>query len=95
MSARNFIFRFFGGILGAGAAAVAIGLPLLFVVMEINERSSYHGPISFSGAIGGSALIIGIAGVSGFLSFIMLRFAFTGGEKLRYRGASTKPDSSN
>ena len=50
--------------------------------METNELSSYDGPISISGAIGVSTLIIGIAGVSGFLAFIMLRFAFTGGEKL-------------
>ena len=95
MSARNFIFRFFGGVLGTGAAAIAIGLPLLFVAMETNEVHSYHGPISLPGAIGGSALIVGIAGVSAFLAFIMLRFAFTGREKLGRRAAYTTPDSAN
>lgn len=82
VSAGKAVLRFLGGILGAGAAAIAIGLPLLFVAMETNERSSYDGPISISGAIGVSALIFGISGVSGFLAFMMLRFAFTGREKL-------------
>ena len=61
---------------------IAIGLPVLFVAMETNELSSYDVPISIPGAIGASALILGIAGVLGFLAFIMLRFAFTGRVKL-------------
>ena len=82
VSAGKAVLRFLGGVFGAGAATIAIGLPLLFLAMETNELSSYDGPISISGAIGVSALIFGISGVSGFLAFIMLRFAFTGREKL-------------
>jgi uncharacterized membrane protein YfcA len=91
VSARKFVLRFLGGTLGAGAATIAVGLPLFFVAFEANELSSYDGPISVPAAVGVSALILGIAGVSGFLAFMMLRFAFTGREKLWV--SRRKPDA--
>ena len=81
VSPGKFVLRFLGGVLGAAAAALAVGLPLFSVAFETNERSSYDGPVSIPAAIGMSALILGVAGVSGFLAFITLRFAFTGGKK--------------
>ena len=91
MSAGKFVLRFLGGILGAGAATIAVGLPLFLLAFETNELSSYDGPISIPAAIGVSALILGIAGVSGFLAFMMLRFAFTGRAKLWV--SRRKPDA--
>lgn len=91
LSAMKLVVRFLGGILGAGAATTAVALPLFFVAFETNERSSYNGPISIPAAIGVSALVLGIAGVLGFLAFIMLRFALTGREKLW--ASRRKPDA--
>jgi hypothetical protein len=40
VSARKFVLRFLGGILGAGAATIAVGLPLFFIAFETNELTA-------------------------------------------------------
>ena len=58
--------RLVSGVLGIIAAIIAISVPLLFVVSELNEHASYDGPISVPGAVGGSLLILAISAAFGF-----------------------------
>jgi hypothetical protein len=51
---------------------------LLFVAMETQEIHSSTGPISIWGGIGGSALVLGVAGFFSLLGYWVLQFSFTG-----------------
>lgn len=67
LSLRAIIFRVLAGLLGLGAIAVAIFVPLLFIAMESLEFQSakqYGGRTSVVDAIGGTLAILLFVGFS-------------------------------
>ena len=76
-----FFLRAFSGMLGLCSAGVALTIPLLFLANELQEAESakqYGGHASLSGAIGGIALVLLIAGLFGTGAYMLLRFCFYG-----------------
>jgi hypothetical protein len=69
---KNGLVRLVSGILGVIAAIIAIWVPLLFIVSELNESRSYNVPISVPGALGGSLLILAISAGFGFGAYELL-----------------------
>ena len=69
---KNRLVRLVSGIFGLAAAGVALWIPLLFTVMEINELRSYDGPISIPGAIGGCSVVLGVSAAFGFGAYKLL-----------------------
>jgi hypothetical protein len=67
------LVRLVSGIVGVMAAGIALWIPLLFAVMEINELHSYDGPISIPGAIGGCSLVLAISAALGFGAYKLLK----------------------
>lgn len=77
----EFLLRAFSGILGLGAACVALIIPLLFLANMLQEAESakqYSGHASLLGAIGGITLVLLVAGLFGVGAYILLRFSFCG-----------------
>lgn len=72
------LLRLACGVLGLIAVAIALWIPLLFVVMEINEMHSYDGPISVPGAIGGCTVILAVSVTFGFAAYKLLTRAARG-----------------
>jgi len=67
--------------LGLCSAFVALIIPLLFLANELQEAESakqYGGHASLSGAIGGIAAVLLVAGLFGTGAYILLRFSFYG-----------------
>jgi len=68
---------------------------LLFVAMETQEiHTATAQQISIWGAIGGSALVLGLAGFFTILGYWMLQFSFTGRTRLpfvRQKGRLREP----
>jgi hypothetical protein len=78
---RQIMFRGLGGILGLFAAIAAVMGPILFISNSLNEADSVRqngGHFSLAGAIGGSLVVLVLAGLFAFLAFTLLRFAFRG-----------------
>ena len=73
---KNALLRLVSGVFGLIAAAIALWVPFLFAVSEINELHSYKGPISIPGTIGGCLLILGISVMFGFGAYMLLKRAF-------------------
>jgi hypothetical protein len=79
-----FLLRAFAGILGLFAAFGTLVLPLLFLantLQEVESAKQYGGHASLSGAIGGTALVLFVAGSFGAGAYFLLRFAFHGRPK--------------
>lgn len=75
---KHGLIRLACGVFGLIAAAIALWIPLLFAVMEINEMHSYDGPISLPGAIGGCTLILAFSATFGFAAYKLLVLAARG-----------------
>jgi hypothetical protein len=72
---KTVLVRLVSGFVGVIAAGIALWIPLLFAVMEINELHSYDGPISIPGAIGGCCLVLAISAAFGFGAYKLLKLA--------------------
>jgi hypothetical protein len=72
---KTVLVRLVSGFVGVIAAGIALWIPLLFAVMEINELHSYDGPISIRGAIGGCSLVLAISAAFGFGGYKLLKLA--------------------
>jgi hypothetical protein len=78
---RSILLRVLAGAVGLGAALVALGGPWAFISNEIQEASSakqYHGHASFWGMLGGSATVLFLALILGFIAYRLLLFSFRG-----------------
>ena len=78
---RTVVFRVSGGALGVVAALVAIVGPLLFISNELQEADSarqYGGHASFWGALGGSLVVLILAGFFALIAFVLLWFSLRG-----------------
>jgi hypothetical protein len=78
---RIFVFRVLGGGLGLSSALAAILGPFLFISNELQEAQSAHrygGHMSVLGAVGGSLLVLALAGFFVVIAYIFLRFALRG-----------------
>ena len=75
------MFRGLGGIVGLFAAIAAVAGPILFVSNTLNEADAVRqngGLFSLAGAVGGSFIVLVLAGLFAFFAFTVLRFAFRG-----------------
>jgi hypothetical protein len=78
---NQMVLRGLGGTFGLFAAIAAVTWPILFISNSLNEADSVRqngGHFSLAGAVGGSLVVLVLAGLFGFLSFMLLRFAFRG-----------------
>jgi hypothetical protein len=78
---RTVAFRVLGGGLGLSSALAAILGPLLFISNELQEAESAHqygGHMSVLGAVGGSVMVLALAGFFAVIAYIFLRFALRG-----------------
>jgi hypothetical protein len=69
---KNALVRLVSGVVGIIAAVIAIWVPLILFISELNESRSYNGPISLPGAVGGSLLILAISAGFGFGAYKLL-----------------------